>query len=131
VNVRSAYAALQALAPRLGKRGGDVVLTATLDGTHPVPAPIHFAASQAALVGMTGALAKELGPQDIRVNLVLLGVLEGGVAKDLDPARLADYKKYSAFQRVGTAAEATRAIVRLALDNRWMTGSVLPVTGGI
>jgi NAD(P)-dependent dehydrogenase (short-subunit alcohol dehydrogenase family) len=65
------------------------------------------------------------------VNLVLLGALSGGISSDIDPARLADYKRYSALQRTGTSAEAARAICRLLFDNRWMTGSVLPLTGGL
>jgi NAD(P)-dependent dehydrogenase (short-subunit alcohol dehydrogenase family) len=130
VNVHSAFVACQELAGRMGD-GGDIVLTATLDGTHPVPAPVHFAATQGALLGMTRALAKELGPRGVRVNLAVLGVLEGGVAAGLPAALVADYKKYSALGRAGTAAEAARAIRWLALENRYMTGQIFPVTGGI
>ena len=80
---------------------------------------------------MTQALARELGRRGVRVNLVLLGALDGGISADIDPSRLADYKRYSAKQRVGTSVEAARAITRLLLSNTWMTGSVLPVTGGV
>jgi 3-oxoacyl-[acyl-carrier protein] reductase len=129
VNVRSAFLACQAFAARAVP--GDIVLTATLDGTHPAPAPAHFATTQAAIVGLVRALSKELGPSGIRVNAVVSGVLQGGIARHLDPRLLADYKKYSAMGRTGTADEVARAVVRLALDNRFMTGAVLPVTGGI
>jgi len=131
VNVRSVYVAMQAFAARIGDRGGDVVLTAALDGIAKIPASLPFAASQSARLGMTHALARELGPKRIRVNLVLLGALGGGIAADIDPARLADYKKYSALGRMGTAAEVARGITRLLLTNAWMTGSVLPLTGGL
>jgi len=131
VNVRSVYVAMQSFAAHLAGRPGDVVLTAALDGIAKVPTSVHFAATQSARLGMTQALAKELGPKDVRVNLVLLGALGGGISEGLDPARLADYKRYSALQRVGTPVEAARAITRLALHNRWMTGSVLPITGGL
>ncbi|MDI1482420.1 SDR family oxidoreductase [Polyangium sp. y55x31] len=131
VNVRSVYVAMQSFAARLAGRPGDVVLTAALDGIAKIPSAVHFAATQSARLGMTQALAKELGPKDVRVNLVLLGALGGGISESLDPARLADYKRYSAFQRVGTPVEAARAITRLALHNRWMTGSILPITGGL
>ncbi|MDC3957328.1 SDR family NAD(P)-dependent oxidoreductase [Polyangium jinanense] len=131
VNVRSVYVAMQSFAARLAGRPGDVVLTAALDGIAKIPSGVHFAATQSARLGMTQALAKELGPKNVRVNLVLLGALGGGISESLDPARLADYKRYSALQRVGTPVEAARAITRLALHNRWMTGSVLPITGGL
>nr|WP_153824770.1 SDR family oxidoreductase [Polyangium spumosum] len=131
VNVRSVFVAVQSFAAYLSGRPGDVVLTAALDGIAKIPASVHFAATQSARLGMTQALAKELGPRDVRLNLVLLGALGGGISAGLDPARLADYKRYSALQRTGAPAEAARAITRLALHNRWMTGSVLPITGGL
>jgi 3-oxoacyl-[acyl-carrier protein] reductase len=132
VNVRSAHVAVQELAPRMAERGGgEIVLTAALDGIQPVPAPAHFAASQGALLGMTRALAKELGPRGLRVNLVVLGVLDGGVAAALPERLIRDYKKFSALGRVGTAAEVARAIRWLAVENRYMTGQMLSLTGGM
>jgi len=67
----------------------------------------------------------------VRINLVLLGLLDGGISAKIDPARLADYQRFSAFSRVGKSSEVAKAIVRLALTNRWMTGSILPLTGGL
>jgi 3-oxoacyl-[acyl-carrier protein] reductase len=130
VNVRSAFIAAQTLAPRMSG-GGDLVFTASLDGIQPVPAPAHFAATQGALLGMVRALAKELGPSGVRVNLAVVGVLEGGVASGLSARLLGDYKKFSALGRVGTADEVARALRHLALENRYMTGQILSLTGGI
>jgi NAD(P)-dependent dehydrogenase (short-subunit alcohol dehydrogenase family) len=130
VNVRSAFLACRALAPRM-TAGGDIVLVSALDGILPVPSSAHFAASQAALHGLVQALAKELGPSGIRINLALLGALDGGIARHLDPEMLARYRKYSALGRVAAADEAARAIVWLALENTCMTGALFPVTGGL
>ena len=51
--------------------------------------------------------------------------------KTLSKKMVADYKSFSALRRIGTAAEAARAIAWLALENTWMTGKVVPVNGGI
>ncbi len=132
INAHSAFAAVQELAPRMAAAGGgEVVLVGALDRTHSVPVPVHFAATQGQLSAMTMALAKELGPKGIRVNMVALGVLEGGLSRDLDPRVLADFKAFSALRRVGTAAEAAKAIVWLALENTYVSGKVVPVNGGI
>jgi NAD(P)-dependent dehydrogenase (short-subunit alcohol dehydrogenase family) len=132
VNLRAPFLACQLLAPHLGARGGgDVVLVAALDGILPVPGPVHFAASQAALLGMTRALAKELGPQGIRVNLVVLGLLDGGLSSALPDSLRRSYLRFSALGRVGTAAEAARTIVWLALENEYMTGALVGATGGV
>lgn len=131
VNVRSILVSMQSFHLQLHGRPADVVLTASQAGITKLPASPAFAATQSARLGLTHALAKELGAQGIRINLVLLGLLEGGISADIDPARRADYQRFSAFARVGNAAEVATAIVRLALGNRWMTGSILPLTGGL
>ena len=123
--------AMQSFVTSLSGRSADVVLTASQAGITNFPASPAFAATQSARLGLTHALARELGSSAIRVNLVLLGLLEGGISADIDSARRADYEKFSALGRVGTGAEAAKAIVRLALTNRWMTGSILPLTGGL
>jgi 3-oxoacyl-[acyl-carrier protein] reductase len=131
VNVRSARIAAQCVSARIGDGGADIAFLAALDGIAKISATAAFAATQSARLGLTHALAKELGPKNIRVNLVLLGALGGGIAAGIEPARLADYRCYSAMQRAGTSVEAARAVRRLVLANRWMTGSTFPVTGGL
>jgi 3-oxoacyl-[acyl-carrier protein] reductase len=132
VNVRAAFMAIQAATPAMAAAGGgDIVLVGALDRAQSLPLPAHFAATQGALSAMTMALAKELGPQKIRINMIALGVLDGGISKTLSGKLVADYKSFSALRRTGTAAEAARAIAWLALENTWMTGKVVPVNGGI
>lgn len=132
VNCRSAFVACQELAPILARRGeGHIVLIGAMDRSQSLPMPVHFAATQGMLAAMTMALAKELGPSGTRVNMVALGVLDRGISRDLDPKLLADYQSFSALRRVGTPQEAARAILWLALQNRYMSGQVLAVNGGI
>jgi 3-oxoacyl-[acyl-carrier protein] reductase len=49
----------------------------------------------------------------------------------LNPQLVADYKAFSAMRRLGTPAEAAKAILWLALENTYMNGKVLSVNGGI
>jgi 3-oxoacyl-[acyl-carrier protein] reductase len=130
VNVTSAYAAVQELAPRM-THGGDVVFLGALDRTQSLPLPSPFAASQGALSALAMALAKELGPKRIRVNMLVSGLLTEGISKGLDPKLLEDYKTFSAMRRPGTAAEVARAVRWLACENTYMSGKVVPVNGGI
>lgn len=130
VNTQSAFLACQWLSGRM-RPDSDIVLLGALDRVQSLPLPVHFAATQGALSAMVMALAHELGPRGIRVNLIALGVLEGGLTRELDAKRLKDYEHFSALRRVGTAAEAARAIAWLALENRYISGKVLPINGGI
>jgi 3-oxoacyl-[acyl-carrier protein] reductase len=132
VNVTSAIVAAQALAPGLAARGGgDLVFLGGLDRAQSVTAPVGYAATQGALAAMTMALAKELGGAGVRANMLALGILDGGLSGGMDDALLADYRRFSALRRTGTPAEVARAVAWLALDNRYMTGRVIPVNGGL
>ena len=129
VNVQSAYQTCQWIAAR-GARC-DVVLVGGLDRAQSLPLPIHYAASQGALSALVMALGHELGPRDIRVNLVALGVLNAGLSERLAARRRKDYETFSALRRAGTPDEAAKLIVWLALDNTFIQGKVISANGGI
>src|SRR5207248_7106519 len=76
VNVKSAFFACRRVARHLRRAGGgNVVLLGSMAGVKPLPSPVHYAASKAALAGLTQAMAKELGRDRIRVNLVAPGLM--------------------------------------------------------
>jgi NAD(P)-dependent dehydrogenase (short-subunit alcohol dehydrogenase family) len=132
VNVTSAVVAAQALAPGLAARGGgDLIFLGGLDRAQSVAAPVGYAATQGALAAMTMALAKELGASGVRANMLALGILDEGLSRGMEEALLADYRRFSALRRTGTPAEVARVVAWLALDNRYITGRVIPVNGGI
>ena len=132
VNCQSAFIACQELAPTMAQaREGHIVLVGALDRTQSAPSPVHFAASQGALSAMAMAVAKELGPKGVHINLVALGLLEGGLSRVVGEKLVADYKGFSALRRLGRPDEVAKAILWLALENTYMNGKVLPVNGGI
>ena len=129
VNVQSAYQVCRWIAAR--GRPCDIVLVGGLDRAQSLPLPVHFAASQGALSALVMAAAHELGPRDIRVNLVALGVLNAGLSAGLAAGRRRDYEKFSALRRTGTPDEAAKVIVWLALENSYIQGKVIAANGGI
>jgi len=129
VNVQSAFLLCRAVAARA--RRCDVVLVGGLDRAQSLPLPAHFAASQGALAALAMAVAHEVGRHDIRVNVVALGPLDGGISQGLAARRRKDYETFSALRRPGTPDEAAKVIAWLALENRFIQGKVLPVNGGI
>ena len=132
VNCRAPFLACQALAPGFAAAGeAHVVLVGALDRAQSLPLPVHFAGTQGMLPALAMSLARELGPSGVRVNAVALGVLDAGISRDLPDEVRADYLSLSAFRRIGTVKEAAKAIVWLALRNRYMSGKVLAVNGGI
>jgi 3-oxoacyl-[acyl-carrier protein] reductase len=130
VAVRAPFVAIHALAPRVAN-GADIVLCAGLSAARSVPAQPHAAAAHGAVAALVRSLAHALGPRGIRVNCVAVGVLDGGTAHRIDPQIAADHRKHTALGRTGTASEIAEAILWLALRNRYASGTVLPVAGGI
>lgn len=129
VNLTSAVLVCRAVARR-GKPC-DVVLVNGVDRTQSLPLPAHFAATQGALPALAMAAAHELGPLGIRVNVVALGPLEGGISSGLAARRRKDYETFSALRRAGQPDEAAKVIAWLALENRFIQGKVVAATGGI
>ena len=132
VNCRAPFLATRALIPGMASKGrGDVVLMSALDRGQTLPLPVPFAASQGMLSAMAMSMARELAPQGMHINVVVGGIVEGGLSQGLDPKVVEDYRRFSAFRRFGAPEEVARMVVWLALENRYMNGKVLPVNGGI
>jgi 3-oxoacyl-[acyl-carrier protein] reductase len=129
VHVRSAFFAAQHLAGAM--KGGNIVFVGSMNGVKSAPAPVPYATATGALRAMTTALAKELGPRDIRVTMVAAGILEGGLSS-LVPAELqAEYRKHSALKRLGRAEEVAELVAWLAAENTYVTGRTIALDGGL
>ena len=132
INARGIFAACRAAAPFLKASGaGNIVLISAIDGIKPVPAPIHFAASQSALKGMVEALAKELGHHQVCVNLMALGILEGGLSAKLGEDLKIAYLTHCSLKRLGKPEEVAEMVAWLVLENTYLTGQTIVLDGGL
>jgi NAD(P)-dependent dehydrogenase (short-subunit alcohol dehydrogenase family) len=93
---------------------------------------VDYAASKGAIDSFTVGLAKEVGPEGIRVNAVRPGVIRTEIhATSGDPARVERIGATAALQRGGDADEVARAILWLASSEAsYITGALLDVSGG-
>ncbi len=130
ITATSTFTALKALAPRLSNPG-NVVVVGSIDGVKIVPAPVHYAAAKSALAGMVRALAKALGPRGVCVNMVALGILDGGVGALLSDALRKQYLEHCSLARLGRADEVAHTIAFMALHNRYVTGQSIVLDGGL
>lgn len=129
INVESAHVLVGAIAERGAP--AEVVILGGLDRTQSLPLPPVYAATQGALSALVMALAHELGARGVRINMLALGMLGGGISAQLAARRRKDYETFSALRRAGTADEAAKAIAWLALENTYIQGKVIAVNGGI
>jgi NAD(P)-dependent dehydrogenase (short-subunit alcohol dehydrogenase family) len=137
VNVFGTTAVTQALMPSLIASKGAVVNVASSVGLRATPSNSHYAASKAAVAHLTRCWALELGPLGVRVSAVAPGPTatsiyqSAGMSADQQAALLAERAQTIPLRRVGDAMDTARWIVRLALEDDWTTGVVLPVDGGM
>ena len=132
VNARSAFFAVRRLSRLMrGNGGGNIVLLGSIDGVKPAPSPVHYAASKAAVSGMVKAMAKELGPYNIRVNTVAPGVLDGGLSRVLPDDLRREYLKHCGLKRLGRLDEVASVAAWLALDNTLVTAQTIVVDGAL
>ncbi|WP_369182213.1 SDR family NAD(P)-dependent oxidoreductase [Streptomyces sp. Y1] len=130
VNVRAPYLFARAAAPHLAEGGRIVTIGSCLAQRVAFPGAVLYATSKAAMTGLTKALARELGPRGITVNLVHPGPID----TDMNPADgdSADFQRgFTALGRYGAPAEVAGAVAYLAgEDGRYVTGAELAVDGG-
>ena len=141
VNVKGTFLTCQAAAPYLrdaAARGEDaaVVTTSSIGGRQPSPVTgVPYAASKAAIVGLTKRLARELGPDGVRVNAVAPGLfLTGrlqGMYDAMPEAERAEVLSAIALGRFPVLREVVDPVLfLLSPESSYITGVVLDVNGG-
>ena len=130
VNVKGVYNCVNAAMPAfLRKHSGCVITVSSMWGQVGASCEAAYSATKGAVISLTKALAKELGPSGIRVNSVAPGVILTDMCANVDPAVLAEMAEESPVGRNGTPEDVAKAMAYLA-DAEFVTGQDLPVNGG-
>ena len=125
--------AVRVMAPRYGGQGGAIVNLSSMAATLGAPGEfLDYAASKGAVESLTVGLAKELGPDGIRVNAVRPGLIETDIHGSAgDAGRVSRLAGTVPLGRSGTADETAAAVAWLLSDEAsYVTGSILTVSGG-
>ena len=130
VNVRGTYLCTQASIPLfLQKHRGAIINVSSMWGQVGASCEAAYSASKGAILALTKALAKELGPSGIRVNAVAPGVILTDMVAHVDPAVLEALREETPLERNGRPEDVAKAMVYLA-GAEFITGQILPVNGG-
>ncbi|KAJ5689164.1 hypothetical protein N7462_003556 [Penicillium macrosclerotiorum] len=142
VNVKGQYFVAQAAAAHMADFGR-IMLTSSISAVKGVPRHAVYAASKAAVQGLTRCLAADLGPRNITVNCIAAG----GVKSDMYDENARKYipggadmtdgqveallSKWSPLGRVGVPEDVSGVVALIASpDAQWLTGQTFHVSGG-
>lgn len=133
VNVDGVHHCCRAVLPHmLERKSGSIVTVSSMWGQVGASCEAAYSAAKGAVIAYTKALAKELGPSNIRVNCVAPGVIDTEMNDHLTQDDLAALADETPLGRIGTPREAAAAIAFLASDEAsFLTGQVVAPNGGL
>jgi 3-oxoacyl-[acyl-carrier protein] reductase len=134
VNLSGCFYGVRLAAPAMIARGGGAIVSlSSVAGKHYSSiVGVHYAATKAAIVGLTRHLAGELGPHGIRVNAIAPGRIESPMIHTVGAAVNAGALAATPLRRLGTADECADAVAYLTSDAAsFVTGVTLDVAGGL
>ena len=133
VNLSSAFFASKAAAKQMIKqRGGAIVNVTSIVGLIGNGGQANYCAAKAGMVGLTKSLAREVASRSVRVNAVAPGFVDTEMTKRLNAKQRDDLVAQIPMARIGRPEEIASVVLFLASDMAsYMTGQVLPITGGM
>lgn len=112
--------------------GGSIINVSSIIGTNGNVGQSVYGGSKAAVIGITKSLAKELAPQNIRVNAIAPGFIETDMARSIGPEKYQERLNSIKMGRPGSAADVANVALFLASDlSNYVTGQVVGVDGGM
>lgn len=130
VNVKGIYHCVNAAMPAfLRKQAGCVITVSSMWGQVGASCEAAYSATKGAVIALTKALAKELGPSGVRVNCVAPGVILTDMCAGLEPEILTSLAEDTPLGRNGNPQDVAKAFTYLAQAD-FVTGQVLGVSGG-
>ncbi len=111
---------------------GRIINISSMWGVTGSSCEVHYSSAKAALIGMTKALAKEVGPSGITVNAIAPGVINTDMNSALSDDDIKSLKEETPLCRIGEPSEVAAAALYLASDEAaFITGAVLNINGGL
>jgi 3-oxoacyl-[acyl-carrier protein] reductase len=131
-NVKACFLTCKAFLPyMINQKRGAIVNVSSIWGITGASCEVIYSLSKAAIIGLTKALAKEVGPSGIRVNAVAPGVIDTDMNRNFNTDDLREIMDGTPLCRIGTPLEIAKTIFFLCSEQaEFITGQVITVDGG-
>lgn len=132
VDVKGVYNCIQAALPdMIHNKSGRIINISSMWGITGASCEVHYSAAKAAVIGMTKALAKELGPSGITVNAIAPGVISTEMNGNISEEIMTELKEETPIGRIGSPEDIAETALFLASPKAsFITGEVISVNGG-
>ena len=132
VNLKGPMYFIDAILPRMiSRKQGKIINVSSMWGQVGASMEVHYSTTKAALIGLSRALAKEVGPSGITVNAVAPGVIATEMNASLTEEDMRALCDETPLMRIGTPLDVAHAILFLASEEAdFMTGQVIAPNGG-
>lgn len=130
VNLNSVfYCSQEVLENMIHNKSGCIINISSIWGKIGASCEVHYSASKAAIDGLTKALAKEMGPSNIRVNSIAPGIIDTEMNKDLSKEDFNEIINQIPLGRIAKPEEIVKSIKWL-IEDEYVTGQIISVDGG-
>lgn len=129
-NLTSAFFTTKAVIENMvHNKSGCIINISSIWGIVGGSCEVHYSASKAGLIGMSKALAKELGPSNVRVNVIAPGAINTDMNKEFSKEEMNDVKEETPLKRIGEPVDIARC-VKWLIEDEFTTGQVISPNGG-
>ena len=132
VNLKSCFLTCKAVLPQMiSRKDGVIINISSMWGITGASCEVHYSAAKSGVIGLSKALAKEVGPSGIRVNAVAPGVIDTAMNSHLGAEVMDELREEIPLGKIGTPEDVAKTLVFLAGNGgKYITGQVISVDGG-
>lgn len=129
-NLKSIFNTSQAvLSSMLQEQNGLILNISSIWGVIGASCEVHYSTAKAGMNGFTKALAKELGPSNIRVNAIAPGIIDTNMNRKLSKEDVEQIKEGIPLEKIGKPEQIAKA-VKWLIEDEYTTGQIISIDGG-
>jgi len=123
------YCTQEALPTMIHNKKGCIINVSSIWGITGASCEVSYSVAKAGIDGMTKALAKELGPSNIRINSIAPGIIDTDMNKEYTEEEIEEIKKEIPLGRIGETIDVARCVDWL-IEDEYITGQIISLNGG-